>query len=181
MPITAVVGDMGAGKTLIMTRQGHQRFKKGCKVFANYGVRFAHEKVNAAVLVGHDVDLQNCVILGDEFHIILDSRNSMSGGNKMISYFVLQTRKRNVHLYFTTQDEGQVDIRLRRQVDYWIYCTRVGKHYFRYRIYNRRGKLLGILTLDGRRYYRLYDTTETITDFANSAPVKKTLKPEVRL
>lgn len=158
---------MGGGKTLFMTSRGYRKYLAGYSVKANYGVRFPHEKLNAKSLEEMGADLQDCVILGDEFHILIDSRDSMKKRNKTISYFILQTRKRGVHLYFTTQDEGQVDIRLRRMVDYWVYCRRIGKHHFRYRIYNRRGRKLGTLILDGRKYYRLFDTTETITDFSN--------------
>ena len=183
MPITGIVGDLGGGKTLLMTYQGYKRFLRGQRIMANYGVRYKHARLNAAVLVEMDADLQDLVILGDEFHIVIDSRNSMTADNKAITYFVLQTRKRNVHLYFTTQDEGQVDVRLRMRVDYWIYCTRIGKHHFRYKIYTRRGKLIGTLVLDGRKYYHLYDTTETITDFRKPAETKpeRRSRPQVVL
>ncbi len=165
LPIVGFVGDMGGGKTLYMTAKGYEKQTAGYNVFTNYGVKFPHQKLNAEVLEAMSTDLQDCVILGDEFHIVVDSRNSSTGRNKIISYFILQTRKRGVHLYFTTQDAGQVDLRLRRMVDYWVKCKRVGKHLFRYEILKRNGDTLGIKVIDGRKYYHLYDTTETITDF----------------
>lgn len=167
MPITGFVGDMGSGKTLYMTIKGYEKARKGHKVLTNYGVMYDHQKLNAARLEEMGKDLQDCVILGDEFHIVVDSRNSMKGRNKIISYFILQTRKRGVHLMFTTQDAGQVDLRLRRMVDYWVHCKRVGTHLFQYTIYKRSGKKVGTVVLDGRKYYRLYDTRETITDFGD--------------
>ena len=81
-------------------------------------------------------NLKNVAIGIDEFHIFCDSRIAASKRNRLISYFALQTRKRNVSLYFTTQFLDQVDKRLRRLVDYRIMCEAVGGNWFYYTMYD---------------------------------------------
>lgn len=151
------------------------------KVMANYGVKFEHDKLNADRLTAMGMDLQNCVMAIDEIHVLLDSRNSISKRNKLLTYFILQTRKRGVVLMFTTQDEGQVDLRLRRNVDFWVYCRRLRRqckscrkrqtshqqcHTFVYTCFNGlTGAKMWMRQMDGRKSYSLYDTEETITDF----------------
>ena len=46
----------------------------------------------------NDVPLYKTLIIGDEMHIFLDSRNSVSKKNKLISYFLLQTRKKQCQI-----------------------------------------------------------------------------------
>jgi len=165
--ITGFVGPRGNGKTLLMVVRLLRRYRNGYKLFTNFGIRVKHEKLDAKRLAAMGTDLRNCAIGVDEIHVLLDSRNSMKERNRILTYFILQTRKRNVVLFYTTQDEGQVDIRLRRNTDYWVYCRRLGKTpYFSYKIYDGlTGDFLGQFILDGRKYYGEYDTEETITDF----------------
>lgn len=61
-----------------------------------------------------------CCIALDEIHVLLDSRGSASKINKLMSYFILQTGKEAINLYYTTQDFGQVELRLRRRTDFAI-------------------------------------------------------------
>jgi hypothetical protein len=70
----------------------------------------------------NDVPLYKALIILDEAHIFLDSRNSASKRNKIISYFLLQTRKKGCHLYYTTQRFHQIDKRLRDNSDVLIQC-----------------------------------------------------------
>jgi len=56
-------------------------------------------------------------------HMFMDSRSHANKTVKALTHFILQTRHLGVILYFTTQDIGQVDIRLRKQVDILMYCS----------------------------------------------------------
>jgi len=173
--IIGYVGPRGHGKTLLMTARLFRRFNKGYRILTNYKVAFKHEQLDAAKLVEMGEDLHHCAIGADEFHILLDSRNSMSKRNKMITYFILQTRKRHVVLMFTTQDEGQVDVRLRKNVDYWVYCKRLTKivngkkiktHFFLYTVFDGlTGRKLDERLVNGKKFFGLYDTEEVITDW----------------
>lgn len=165
--ITGFVGRRGRGKTLLMTRRLYQRYLAGYRVMTNYHVNFPHEKLDADRLLKMGDDLQDCAIGIDELHVLMDSRNSQSGRNKLLSYFILQTRKRNVVLFYTTQHEMQVDVRLRRNTDFWVKCERVGKNVFEYEVLD--GMTLGTVAefqMLGTKWYGLYDTRQAITDFA---------------
>ena len=165
--ITVFVGRRGKGKTLLMTRRLYRRYLMGYKIYTNYKVNFPHEKLDANRLMNMGADLQDCAIGIDEIHVLIDSRNSMSDRNKLISYFILQTRKRNVVLFGTTQHERQIETRLRQNVDYWVFCQRIGKTAkFVYRVVDGlTWRLVKKCVYDGTRFFSLYDTRETITDF----------------
>jgi len=177
--IIGFIGTVGSGKTLGMTREGYKYHLKGMKVFANYGLDFPHEKLTSArftELIQENTQLQDCVIMLDELHVWLDSRNSMKKKNKTITYFILQTRKRNVRLLYTTQHFDQVDKRLRNTTDILVFCrnvtnqksiTEVGltlleqEYFFQYgHSPARRYVYLA------NQWYDLYDTSEII-DFTD--------------
>lgn len=159
---------MGTGKTLFMTMRVQKHAAKGARVIANYGLNFPHEKANAALLMGlveNETSLQRCVLALTEIHVMLDARQSMKKRNITISYLILQTRKREVTLFYDSQSLQQVDVRLRQNTDYFVYCKKVAPNLFRYRIYTNSGKKVSTIFMDGRPYYGLYDTAETIVDF----------------
>lgn len=64
-----------------------------------------------------DHELEDCVLLLDEMYQIADSRSSGSKLNKLFTYFMVQTRKRGVDVYFCTHHLDHVDLRLRRAAD----------------------------------------------------------------
>lgn len=182
--ITIFVGRRGRGKTLLMTRRLYRRYKMGYKIYTNYNVEFPHEKLDAVKLMEMGKELHNCAMGVDELQTMIDSRNSMSIRNKLISYFILQTRKRNVVLFGTTQHERMIDIRLRQQTDYWVFCQRIGKSSkFVYRVVDGpTGIVVKKCRYDGRRFFGMYDTEEII-DFlaALDEPKPRAKRPVVEL
>lgn len=164
-----VDNQMGTGKTLFMTIRAKQHYDKGERIIANYGLRFPHEKADSAILmelVKNETNLNRCVLALTEMHVLLDSRTSLSKKNRVMSYLILQTRKRQVYLFYDSQDMGQVDIRLRNNTNYYVFCRKIADNLFYYRVVSRRGRLIGKYLIDGRKYYHLYDTAETVIDFA---------------
>ena len=124
--IICFVGTVGGGKTLSMTIEAYKYHLRGMKIYSNYGLNFPHEKLTKTkfdALIANKTDLQDCVICIDEVHIWLDSRSSMKGKQKAITYFILQTRKRNVRFLCSTQHFHQVDKRLRDTTDVIVYCS----------------------------------------------------------
>jgi hypothetical protein len=77
---------------------------------------------------------------------------------------------RDRNLYFTTQDISQVDIRLRKQLDFLAYCTQtIYQDFFKVKMIDYRDVLnirTNTFVYNGAQYYDLYDTTEII-DFTN--------------
>ena len=108
-----------------MTWEGFQYFRRGFKVYSNYGLKFPHTLLTKKVfdeMIKNKEQLQNAVLLLDEMHVWIDSRSSMKQKNKGITYFILQTRKRNVRLLYSTQHLHQVDKRLRDSTDVIVFC-----------------------------------------------------------
>jgi hypothetical protein len=144
------------------------------KVATNYrlnGIEF--EFINARDLFEIKNTLKDMILGIDEFHIFMDSRAFMKPSNQQLTHFILQTRHLGVNLYFTTQDISQVDIRLRKQIDFLAYCS--GTHIegvFKVKMVDYRD-VLNVRSNDfiynGRPYYDMYDTTEII-DITNDTP-----------
>lgn len=108
-----------------MTFEAYKYYRRGFTVYANYKLHFPYvrlDKKQFDKMVKNKEELRNAVLCIDEAHMWLDSRNSMRQKNIGISYFILQTRKRNVRLLCTTQHLHQVEKRLRDTVDILTFC-----------------------------------------------------------
>ena len=95
-------GDMGSGKTANQTRYLCKDYNRGIELFTNYslyGIEYTKFDVMDLFKLGDDI--HNMSIAIDEITVYLDCRLSASNLNRIISYFILQTRKRNVNLYYT--------------------------------------------------------------------------------
>lgn len=100
----------------------------GKTVYANLRLSFPHVQLTFAKLesmVNNKEDIQDAVILWDEAHIFLDSRSSMSKRNKIISWWILMTRKSNIRLVYTTQHLHQIEKRLRDTTDIICFCRNI--------------------------------------------------------
>lgn len=120
MAIWTFEGLMGSGKTLSAVTFCYLEWKnKGKRIFANNKLNFDHTWFDSEFFVNNIVgeELENAVILLDEAYIYLDARTSSSKLNKLFTYFIVQTRKRNVDLYICTHHIDIVDKRLRRAID----------------------------------------------------------------
>lgn len=166
--IIGFVGKMGSGKTLAMTKFAHDYFKQGCKVYANYGLKFAHHKLNYEDIKSMSEDFIHSVMCLDEIHVFIDSRASMRSVNKQVSYFITQSRKRNLVFMYTTQKFGQVDKRLRQNTDYLIECKKLMKGeqvFIRCNMvdsYDKKRKF----SIHANPIFKLYDTHEVVNPFA---------------
>ena len=172
--ILGFIGKMGSGKTLSMTKYAKEYFDQGCKIYSNYNLNFKHEKIDIKKLLTMDDDLQNAVILLDEIHIFIDSRESMRKKNRLISYFITQSRKRNLILMFTTQQMHQIDKRLRTNCNYFIMCSKkqVGSEaYIRNMIVSEDDKRR-VTFVKASDYYDLYNTKQII-DFTEGLENKE--------
>lgn len=125
------VGTQNSGKTLSMTYYGYKYFKSGYKIYSNYNLEFKHIKVTKEMLEDFTRDriqFNKAVFLIDELYLILDARSFGKKFNKLFSYFILQTSKRDVHLLGTAQYFNTVEKRFRENTDFINYCSRVIKH-----------------------------------------------------
>jgi hypothetical protein len=174
--IIGIEGPIGSGKTILMVRYLRKDFVKGKAIFANLGLKnMKYEKVDMSKILDmheNQFNLNKCSLGIDEITVFADCRCSGSKLNRLISYFILQSRKRNVDIYFTTQNLNMVDFRLIDYMDLQINCHKVldkrGQEiegFGRYIVYDLRdAKNIGVkeFILDYRPYYKYYDTFEVI-------------------
>lgn len=109
----------------------------------------------------------NCMILLDEGYIYLDSRMSMSEKNRLMSYVLFQSRKKNVDIYITLQIYGSIEKRFRELTDYIINCkTVIGG--FKYTIFKPnvpfQTKSVFLPFYRAYPFMKLYDTNEIVEE-----------------
>jgi hypothetical protein len=168
--IVGFIGKMGSGKTLSMTKELHKYYLLGNTILSNYGLAFDHHAVNFDTLYDwaeEQKPMGDIVLALDEIHIMLDSRSSISNMSKVMTFWLNQTRKMNVKLFYTTQYLHQVDKRLRNGTDLFVFCngmhvTRHGQT--RFVCFNEitDGDFVKKEIFLGDRYFQLYDTNEVI-------------------
>ncbi|KKN45386.1 hypothetical protein LCGC14_0683720 [marine sediment metagenome] len=113
-------GQQGSGKTTAAVAFAYEEHKaNGRKVISNNHLNFDFTKFSLEFFIEHlaDHEMEDCVLFLDEMYQIADSRSSGSKLNKLFTYFMVQTRKRNVDVYFCTHYLDHVDLRLRRAAD----------------------------------------------------------------
>jgi hypothetical protein len=168
--IMGFIGARGSGKTLSMVLEAYRYHEQGYTILSNLGLSFPHQTYDGKTIESYASDknpLKNAVILVDEAHVLLDSRSSQTKRNRIVSYFILQTRKRNVHLLYTTQSFHQVEKRLRDQSDYVIECSfdKLSERVMQ-RINDRATGRTIKGVFDAKPVYDLYDTNLIIDPFA---------------
>ena len=169
--IIGFIGRMGSGKTLSMTRYAYKYFCAGYQIYSNIKFNFPYKEYTLQDLVdfaNNDVPLYKSLIVLDEAHIFLDSRNAQRNKNKVVSYFLLQTRKKGCHLYYTTQRFHQIDKRLRDNSDVLIQCRTKKNHLGKQYTLNNINILLenSIKTINdvyrSDEYFKYYNTYEVV-------------------
>lgn len=183
-------GGLGSGKTIMSVRHLYQDFVKGIPIYSNIWLDFPHKKLDLntirKILKSKDINFASVFI--DEITVFMDCRRSMNELNLLISYFILQSRKRGVKFYFTTQDFDMVDRRLLNHTDIMLECYMITKPFlFKGEIIKpewddilkikhcKDWREYTLIDLRDRRqiktrnfklkislYYSLYDTNETI-------------------
>lgn len=168
--ILGFIGRMGSGKTLSMTREIKKYKNKGFHIITNYDVSFADESLDFDKLykmAENQEPLNNVVIALDEIHILLDSRSSITKTSKVMTFWLNQTRKMNVKLFYTTQYAHQIDKRLRFGTDIFVYCDGVSvikedkKYFICYNEYETDGRFIRD-TFIGNDYYNYFNTYQVI-------------------
>jgi len=105
----------------------YMAYLSGRKIISNIPFSFPYIKLDAQLLIDLDESLQDCLICIDEIHMYADSRLHSGYQNRVIGYFILQSRHRNVDVLYTTQASGQCDKRIRTVTDVRIVCENLGK------------------------------------------------------
>ena len=120
MAIISFEGPQGYGKTLSAVALcwiENQDNKK--RIICNNHLNFDYTHFDLEFFVSNIAsnEMENCVLFLDEAYQYLDCRLSQSKMTRLFTYFIVQTRKREVDFYFTTHSLENVDVRLRKAVD----------------------------------------------------------------
>jgi hypothetical protein len=159
-------GGLGSGKTTILSLIGYDELKQGNvdKVFANYNISFG-ERINPSELVKFDNRLDNSMILLTEAYTFDDARKN-GIYSRLLSYFVFQTRKRNIKIGYDAQLIGSVDLRLRYISDFFILCENHNE-YLKYTFYKGLNPVgsYRMYYADAKKFLdmKLFDTDEIIS------------------
>lgn len=162
--LVGIFGNMGSGKTLLMTILSKYAEKKtGYPVYANYPLK------NSVLVTRFKelLEIENGILSMDELWVSMDSRQSDFNVN--LSRFIMWTRKKNILLYFTSQLPSQVDKRVRHACDLWVGCEHLGKMvrpFFRYTFLNGlTGTILKAIKIPdskAEKFYSEYDSFKVI-------------------
>ena len=161
-----ITGALGSGKTLLLTYLYTISSKK--TIISNYVVVPVKNKevlpFSDSILFKKDIS--DVDILLDEGYIYLESRTSSAKRNRILSYLLFQSRKRDIDIYITAQLTGTLDIRFRKMCDIWIYCER-DVDGFHYTFINISGKSRFSFFMPmkfAKTIFPLYDTRQTIME-----------------
>jgi hypothetical protein len=129
-----VVGNLGSGKTLLLTFLGVLEMTEGKQIYSTYHISFETEDGHKPMYV--DVgDLSQWmsrqakvgmfaphsgILLLDEGYAGMDSRTSSSIANRLLSHFIFQSRKLGLDLFVSAQLASSLDKRVRGLCDAWI-------------------------------------------------------------
>lgn len=175
--LIGVVGDVGSGKTVFAVRCIKKDFGNGRKIFSNTPLKnIPFTDFDIDNFLSNDdkyrKELVNATILLDEITVYMDCRLSNSKQNLMMGYLVLQSRKRGLDIYYTTQDLDLVDFkRLVKYTKIIVFCNEIFvkdkkgmnsslEHWRKYTLIDMRKRNENIthFNMNIQPYYKFYDT-----------------------
>ena len=163
------IGKQGAGKTLYTVNLLLNNLN-GRKVYSNIKLfNIDYTYMNDSILldlIKNDINqLNDSIIILDEIHIYLDSRDFMKQNNRELQSIFSQLRKRNILILATTQYLLNVDVRIRRQIKNIFELSHISGNVFNIKVYDIDGyysRYLHENNLDLSLGYKYYDTFEVI-------------------
>lgn len=124
--IVGIFGELGTGKTMLLTLIGYYYFLKGWKIYSNYKLKFPHVLVKSLDDI-KNINIDNdSIFLFDELWITADARKHSSDENITISQSILQSRKKRLSIFYTAQYPRLVEQRIRMITNYVLKPTIIG-------------------------------------------------------
>lgn len=186
--------DLGSGKTIYAVRCCIKDYLNGQKIISNTPLfNIEYEDFDIDKFLSNEAEyrksLSQATILLDEITVYMDCRLSSSKQNLLMGYLVLQSRKRGLNIYYTTQNLDLVDFkRLVKYTNIIVYAQKIYvknpdnkledlDDYRHYTIVDMRKRRHNITKLDIpiKRYFKYYDTDYIVE------PLVKSNKPKVKL
>lgn len=150
------------GKTLLQTIFSYYANLEGLKIYSNFKLNLENAKlINPNDLL--EFELTNCLLNLDEVTTICDSRVNSKGG-RLLSYFVMQSGKRDVHIIWTAQLMDMVDGRLTDVTNLFIKSvkTKMGFKLIFIQPNTLRSKKVRLPFDIAEKFYSMYDTRQVI-------------------
>lgn len=160
--LIGIEGGLGSGKTVLMASYLKKDFDKNKRIVCNMPLfNMEYSEFDVSKFLTNDKEyndsLRNSTIGIDEITVYMDCRVGGSKSNLLMGYLVLQSRKRGIDIYYTTQDFDLVDYnRLIKYTNIFIVCEEIFV----------RNKFGEIESLDDYRRYTIVDARrkqETVT------------------
>lgn len=172
--LIGIEGELGGGKTLLLVKYLLDESKNKRNILTNLKlVNIPYKELDVIELLDGNTELNNIVIGIDELTVYVDCRMSSSKANLFFSYLVLQSRKRNTDIYYTTQNLDYIDKRIIEHTSITVLCEKIfdGKNqeldgFRRYSFFDLRNSFKPKMIekiLDIRPYYSYYDTNQIIS------------------
>jgi len=167
-----VMGDVGAGKTLMLAILSQYTNRPIFTNFHLYNSNKPVEKFEVEYILNKTINSADVFI--DEFYLYMEARNFMSDINGLFSYFAFQSRKLNLRLWLTVQLLRTVDIRMREMITNIIECEAIKDNdentiAFKYIIYSNVNKSqfeapkeIYLDIESAKPYFSIYDTYEVV-------------------
>jgi hypothetical protein len=137
---------------------------EGKKIYSNFKITFG-EYIDIKKFMGFQYN--NCVVILDEAYGIADS-HIKSKTDEIMSWVILQSRKRDVDVFMVTQNEGDLYKRIRGSAHKKVLCKNFGTKelpILNYTIYDVTDNNISIIEFDNeilREVYPLFNTKEII-------------------
>lgn len=174
--LIGIQGGLGTGKTVLLTKYLITDYYKDYEIYVNYKLYdIKYNDLHVEEMLENEqqhVTLKNATIGIDELTVFADCRLSASKMNRWIGYLVLQSRKRSVDLYYTTQNFSMIDKRILNHTHIQVIAQslydregNVIPHFKKYSVIDARdisSMKINRFILDIRPYYDFYDTDEII-------------------
>jgi predicted AAA+ superfamily ATPase len=110
--LIGIEGNVGSGKTILLVKYLKNDASNSRKIFANLKLsEIPYEEFNIDDFLNNRNNdrLNNATIGLDEITMYMDCRTGSAKQNLLMGYLVLQSRKRGIDIYYTTQDLDLVD------------------------------------------------------------------------
>jgi len=118
--LEVILGGRGHGKSAYATYRALYDYRfRGKTIFSNFWIGIPHALPN---LNNPNEDIEGASVFFDEAYITVNARMSMSRQNRLINYFVFQSRKVDVDLYFIVQLGRTIDVLIRDSADKITMC-----------------------------------------------------------
>lgn len=187
--LIGIQGGLGSGKSIMLMRYLLIDYSNGFNIMCNMKdiKNMKYEILDIEKLLTYtneNEQLQNVTVGIDELTVLCaDCRKSSSKNNVVFSYLVLQSRKRNCNIYYTTQSMGMIDIRVVEHTHIVVNCSKVYDEFHNeipdiahYEIVDLRDinkPELDSFYMNLKPYYPYYNTDEIITPVGLNVKNKK--------